>query len=191
MDTNERLFEYVRQIIYDPEHAALQKDGMSDSEKRLADGLEVLHQYLEENHEFSMDLTHGVIGDAHIPGRDNLLAGPLKAVHGTLSHLIWLMDEVASGDYKQRLNLNNDLSRSFNAMVSYLVELSLQDKLTGLLNQDGFFEKAKLLLGTAPGDGMYYIVNANVNDFKHFNALYGAEKGDQLLVNVASSRLTL
>ena len=183
-DLDGRLFEYLRQIIYEPERAGLDRTGLKSEELKLADGLDVLRGFVLENSRFGYDLTHGFISQARIPSRENVLAGPLKAIHSMLSHLLWLMDEVADGDYRQRLDLANDLSRSFNAMVGYLVELSLQDKLTGLLNEDGFIEKATGILRSSTSKEQYFIVCANVNEFKNYNALYGSEKGDCLLRKV-------
>jgi EAL domain-containing protein (putative c-di-GMP-specific phosphodiesterase class I)/GGDEF domain-containing protein len=179
------LFEYLRQIIYLPEKAYLDKTQLSSDAVQLAQGLDVLHTFVLEATHLGYDLANGKTDSARMPSRENVLAGPLKAVHGTLQHLTWMMDEIAAGDYKQRLELLNDLSKSFNSMVAYLVELSYQDKLTGLLNVEGFDKHAKDLLRahTAPD---YYMVSINVNDFRHYNVLYGSERGDALLVNVSN-----
>ena len=163
----------------------LDRDKFPVSAESLIDALELLHRFILEERKFAQDLLQGRIHTARIPARDNVLAGPLKAVHSMLQHLIWLMNRVGAGDYRQHLNFADDLSDSFNRMVDYLVELSFQDKLTGLLNVDGFDTKAKNLLESAPLHEAYFLLNINVNDFKHFNVLYGPEKGDHLLVKVA------
>ena len=185
-ELNESLFEYLRQIIYTPETAYLDVANLPPEQKKLAQGLAVLLQFVLETRHFGEDLASGVISDARLPSRENPFAGSLKAVHGTLQHLIWMMDEVAGGDYKQRLHLLGDLTISFNNMINYLVELSFQDRLTGLLNTEGFDEQGASVLKTAAPEEKYYVVSINVNDFRHFNVLYGSERGDSLLISVGN-----
>lgn len=185
MDINELLFSYLRQILYDPEHAALPDQAFSPAQQKLADGLRVVHSFLVEERQFCAKLSQGIITDAAVPSRENVLSAPLKEVHGMLRHLLWLMDEVRKGDYHQRLNFANDLSDSFNQMVDSLVELSLQDRLTGILNTNGFDEKVSQRLQTGIDAGKLYVLSINVNDFRHFNTLYGPERGDALLQRIA------
>lgn len=184
VEVNEQLFEYLRQIIYTPEKAYLDVENLSPEQKKLGQGLQVLHRYVLENRRLGADLTNGTIKEARLPSRDNPMSGSLKAVQSILQHLIWMMDEVAGGDYKQRLHLMGDLSISFNNMLGYLVDLSYQDRLTGLLNAEGFDEQAAQILQKAPSGTQYFVVSININDFRHFNALYGSSRGDNLLVSV-------
>ena len=179
----EQLFEYLRQIIYTPETAALDHTAFPPDERQLAEGLDVLLGFVRENHQFCQELANGNILSVELPARENVMASPLKAIHGTLQHLLWLMHEVAKGDYQQRLFYVNDLSQAFDDMVQALLDFSGRDKLTKLLNQDGFDEKARLLLADATES--YSLVTTNINDFKNYNSLYGAEQGDSLLLNVA------
>jgi len=108
----------------------------------------------------------------------------MKNVHNTLQHLVWMMEEVASGDYKQRLHMQGDISLAFNHMVDNLIELSLYDHLTGLLNMEGFQEHAAALLAATVPSTHYYVIAININDFKNYNALYSSEQGDALLRKV-------
>lgn len=182
---NEILFQYLRQILYDPENAVLQARDFPSDQQKLADGLQVLHKFVLEERRFCNDISQGIVAEAEVPSRKNVLSAPLKAVHNMLQHLVWLMDEVRAGDYRQRLHFANDLSASFNAMVDQLIELSMQDRLTGILNTDGFDEKAMAQLQTADAQKKYFMLSINVNDFHHFNTLYGPEMGDELLCRVA------
>ena len=54
------------------------------------------------------------------------------------------------------------------------------DMLTGLLNRNAFEEEVRRILSTA--DEPYCMVCSNIQDFKLFNELYGADAGDKLLV---------
>lgn len=181
---NELLFSYLRQIIYEPEKAELAMEKLPVSMQRLGAGLDLLRDFVLEARLFGSDLANGRIWDARMPSRENVLAGPLKSVHGMLQHLIWLMNEVTTGDYVQRMSLTNDLSVAFNTMVEMLLELSLQDRLTGLLNVNGFDEKAAKLLREYPQEP-FWVLSIDIHDFKHVNSLYGTQQGDAMLLQVA------
>ncbi len=185
MVNNEDLFQYLRQILYDPTDAVLEAKDLSPAQQKLAEGLQVLHSFVLENQSFGNALSQGIVTAAAVPSRDNVLAAPLKAVHNMLQHLLWLMDEVCKGDYHQRLHFANDLSASFNSMLDRLIELSRQDRLTGLLNKDAFDEKATACLQTGTCSGQYFILSIDVNDFRHFNTLYGLDRGNTLLCRIA------
>lgn len=177
------LLKYLQEITQAPEQAHLDKTGLPPAWEKMAAGLDKLLQDLLEARKFGRQLACGVIRSARPPGRDNYLAASLKTLHGMLLHLLWLMDELGRGNHSQRMNLANDLSYSFNKMVDSLVDLSLRDKLTGVLNVNGFESKAREILDRCPGD--YYLISININDFRHFDTLYGSDKGDDLLVQVA------
>ena len=87
-ELNESLFEYLRQIIYTPETAFLDVASLPPEQKKLAQGLTVLLQFVLETRHLGEDLAGGVINGARLPSRENPFAGSLKAVHGTLQHLI-------------------------------------------------------------------------------------------------------
>ena len=60
-----------------------------------------------------------------------------------------------------------------------------RDALTGLLNADGFYRRVRMLLDENP-DRMFILVYGDLDRFKVFNDLYGAEAGDRLLASVGS-----
>lgn len=172
----------------DPSHATLDTSGLSGNDAILAGLLEKLNGFLCENQEFGRDITEGIIKEAHLPSRQNALASPLKAAHNMMSYLMWLMDEVASGDYNQRLNVSSDLSKSFNNMVEYLLDLSMHDKITGILNWDGFKKYAASLISEKDGnnDTGYYILSFSIKDIDHYAVIYNSNERDALLKRVAS-----
>lgn len=178
----ERLRTFLRNILAAPEAAVVPTEQLPQPLADLAQELEQLREKLVEVRLLALDLAAGRIHQAHLPQRENVLADPLKALHGMLQHLLWLMQEVGAGDYKQRLHFARDLSAAFNQMVDYLVKLSYKDRLTGLLNGYGFEQQAEELL--AASEEAYFLLSTNINDFKHYNALYGPERGDALLISV-------
>ena len=60
--------------------------------------------------------------------RRGTLAGALKGLHANLRHLTWQTQEVAAGDFTQRVDFLGDFSVSFNRMVQALAQA--RDELT-------------------------------------------------------------
>lgn len=58
------------------------------------------------------------------------------------------------------------------------------DKLTGLYNREGFFEKAQEVIQAQP-DVQMLLLASNIKDFKLINELYGLEMGDRVLLKQA------
>jgi signal transduction histidine kinase/CheY-like chemotaxis protein len=52
----------------------------------------------------------------------NLLASPFKQLKSSLQHLTWQTQQIAAGDYKQRVDFMGSFSTAFNSMVSSLDE---------------------------------------------------------------------
>ena len=58
------------------------------------------------------------------------------------------------------------------------------DCMTGLYNREGFFEAAKEFVINHADEKMY-IIASNIKDFKLVNELFGTDKGDEVLKNLA------
>lgn len=58
------------------------------------------------------------------------------------------------------------------------------DCMTGLYNREGFFEAAKEFV-INHADAQMYIIASNIKDFKLVNELFGTDKGDEVLKNLA------
>ncbi len=59
------------------------------------------------------------------------------------------------------------------------------DELTTLYNREGFAEATKNLLREAPEEKKYLLLYSNIKDFKLFNQLFGLDKGNDILINIA------
>jgi signal transduction histidine kinase/CheY-like chemotaxis protein len=77
--------------------------------------------------------------DVRIP-KNNFLASPFKQLHSSLSHLTWQTQQIANGDYNQRVDFMGDFSKAFNTMTNALKES--QDQL--LLEIEKFKQLAEL-----------------------------------------------
>ena len=58
------------------------------------------------------------------------------------------------------------------------------DYLTQLLNREGFYKETARILGKNPNED-YYLVRTNIRNFKLVNQLFGYEKGNEILINMA------
>ena len=57
-----------------------------------------------------------------MPSRENYLAAPFKELHSRLRELTWQAQQIARGDYSQRVDYMGDFSEAFNSMVELLQE---------------------------------------------------------------------
>jgi diguanylate cyclase (GGDEF)-like protein len=117
--TPEILFSLVRDMIYDPNKASFDLDGLDPAYRDLGEGLRILSGMIGEQRRFAEALARGDL-QAPIPSRDNDLAAPLKSLHASLRHITWQSQQVAAGDYKQKIDFMGEFSDSFNAMISQL-----------------------------------------------------------------------
>jgi hypothetical protein len=89
-------------------------------ERRLAQLLNELFAYLREVQEFILPLSQGNLNQIQLPRPHNFLGSPFKELHSRLLHLTWQANQVAQGDYSQRIDFMGDFSAAFNCMISSL-----------------------------------------------------------------------
>ncbi|MCL2666000.1 MAG: hypothetical protein FWE82_10340, partial [Defluviitaleaceae bacterium] len=128
------FFSYIRNVIYSPSEATLDVENLPEQFVMAGKGLVALNEFIQETKAFANEIANGNLNGA-IPSPKNEIASPLKSLHATLAHLTWQAQQVANGDYKQRVDFMGDFSRAFNNMTTQLDE---QRK----LNED---EKGKLI----------------------------------------------
>lgn len=114
------LVEQIRQIIL---NKPIKEELKSESEElaELQEAVLYLSGLLSESNEFLKHFQAGEL-DAKPPGRHNLLAGNLKELHSSLKHLTWQANQIANGDYSQKVDFLGDFSASFNSMIHQLAE---------------------------------------------------------------------
>ncbi|NJD90605.1 MAG: PAS domain S-box protein, partial [Geobacter sp.] len=79
------------------------------------------------------------------PPNDNHLVAPFKQLHASLSHLARQVDQIAAGDFSQRLDCMGAFSTAFNAMIETLeknrnVEQSLRESESNLRTISNLYE---------------------------------------------------
>ena len=113
------LFEYLRDIIYNPMNATLNVENLPLEFRDLGEGLHYLADCICEARNFAQALSRGELS-GQIPSRGNEIAAPLKSLHSSLQHLTWQTQQVAKGDYQQRVDFMGHFSLAFNTMVYQL-----------------------------------------------------------------------
>jgi len=113
------LFDYLRDVIYEPAAASLDPEALPEEFRMFAKGLLYFCESVGEARVLSKNLAAGEL-DCALPSPENEIAAPLKALHAALKHLAWQARQVASGDFKQRVDFMGGFSESFNDMIAQL-----------------------------------------------------------------------
>ena len=118
--TAELLFNYLRDVIYKKTgEASLDIEALEKDFRDFGKGLVFFVKMIEEQKEFAAALAKGDLGAA-LPSRDNEMAAPLKALHSGLKHMTWQSQQIAKGDYSQRVDFLGEFSEAFNTMTEQL-----------------------------------------------------------------------
>jgi PAS domain S-box-containing protein len=120
------LFDYIRDLIYNPAHAALEVKELPPDFHDLGEGLRYLGECILETRKFANALSRGELNEES-PSRSNEIAAPLKSLQSSLQHLTWQTQQVAMGDYQQHVDFMGDFSRAFNTMIQQLEERRQKD----------------------------------------------------------------
>jgi PAS domain S-box-containing protein len=121
------LFDYIRDVIYNPTHAELDLEKLPQDFHDLGGGLQYLGECILETRKFANALSRGEL-DGESPSRNNEIAGPLKSLQSSLQHLTWQTQQVALGDYQQHVDFMGNFSIAFNTMVQQLEERRKKDE---------------------------------------------------------------
>jgi two-component system, cell cycle response regulator len=121
--------------------------------------------------------------------------GSLKALQSALRHLTWQSQQVATGDFSQRVDFMGDFSRAFNAMVEELAKArtelehrSTHDALTGLFNRAFFDAEVRRL--TRGRTFPISFLAVDLDGLKRVNDTMGHAAGDHLIVRAATVLLS-
>ena len=144
----ERLFNYLNDVLYNPEHAALAVEALPTGFQELGTALVHFAKCVTEVSQLAKALACGHLS-SELPPPENELAAPLNALNATLRQLTWQTHQVARGDYSQRIDLKGEFADGFNVMVEQLVKQraalldeikSSQRKLTALAQNSVVYE---------------------------------------------------
>ena len=117
----EYLFEYLNNVLFHPSKAKLNIDDLPEGFQALGEGLVFFAKSIDEIRVFAKALAAGDLTSEY-PSRDNEMAAPLKTLHSSLKHLTWQTQQIAKGDYSQRVDYLGDFAEAFNTMTRQLDE---------------------------------------------------------------------
>ncbi|NLF27237.1 MAG: diguanylate cyclase [Clostridiales bacterium] len=115
------LFDYLRDAWNQPDRARLDVDALPEDFRELGEGLNHFVEGVLEVRAFAKALSRGDLSAAP-PGRLNELAAPLKSLHASLFHMTWQSQQVAKGDYRQKVEFLGEFAEAFNTMTQQLSE---------------------------------------------------------------------
>jgi diguanylate cyclase (GGDEF)-like protein len=134
--------------MYNPEHAKLDMDQLDSEYLMVGKGMLFLAQCLAEYKAFSEGLAKGDLS-VTVPPPTNVLLSPMKSLHASLKHLTYQTQQIAKGDYRQRVEFMGEFSTAFNEMVTQLAERQkkLEDEIEQANKNAKALEQSSLLLG--------------------------------------------
>jgi hypothetical protein len=100
-------------------------DITDEHELNLANMLNQLIQFMQDVHDFIIPLSKGELAEIKISPK-NFFGSPFKELHSRLLHLTWQTNQVANGDYSQRVDFMGNFSEAFNDMI---VSLDTSEKI--------------------------------------------------------------
>ena len=120
---------------------------VDENERQLAVKLNLFIDFMQEIHDFILPLSKGELNNINIPPK-NFMASPFKELHSRLLHLTWQAEQVAKGDYSQRVDFMGEFSEAFNSMVVSLDnhEKLLKSKIEQLEEAASHIEKLEKFL---------------------------------------------
>lgn len=121
MNTPDILFQYLKDILYNPEDACLDIDRLPEDFQKLGQGMELLGKWMRETKNISLSIARGELS-YDSADKENMFAAPIKELQSALRHLTWQTQQVAKGDYSQRVDFMGEFSEKFNSMVEQLRE---------------------------------------------------------------------
>ena len=193
----EIFFNYLHDVIYDQKNAVLNVEQLPPDFQDFGSGLRYFAECVMEAKTLAQALSKGDL-TAKIPSASNELASPLKSLHASLKHLTWQTQQVASGDYQQRVKFMGDFAAAFNCMAQQLeerkkIETQERSKLQRYINLILLNTPNMLLVFDAEGKAVLaseaYIKSSGANSAddvqgKTFSELFAPVSSDKFLDDI-------
>ncbi|MCL2391084.1 MAG: diguanylate cyclase [Oscillospiraceae bacterium] len=189
------LFQYLHDAIYDPANADLDIDTLPDDYKDIGSVLQHYTRYVNEAIALASGLSKGNL-DVILPSHDNAIAAPLKSLHASLKYLTWQVQQIAQGDYEQRIDFMGEFSDSFNIMIEQLRarESHLKEKIDDLETQ-AYKDNITNLYNRAFGmctlnswlreKRQFVVIFSDLDRLKYVNDKFGHREGDLYILNAS------
>ncbi len=188
--SEERLFTYLKNVIYHPSQAELDVNKLEEHMRRLGQGLKFLDVCLKETKQLSDNLENGEFTKT-VPARaDNPFIGPYKTLQSNLEHLVWVTKCAAKGEDNCHVDCMGDLSKAFNEVFAQLEEQRKRleksahmDALTGVGNRLYFDLQVKKLWQKKKPCTVAFI---DMDDLKYCNDHFGHTEGDFYIIQISN-----
>jgi hypothetical protein len=190
----EELFHYLRDVIYNPSKAALDLNCLPEELYEFGNALRYFAECVMETREMTQALSKGDL-TAKLPSRGNEIIAPLKSLNASLKHLTWQAQQIAMGDYTQRVAFMGEFSTAFNTMVEQLAER--QKKLEDKTHRDGVTQLYNRAFGMLVLDKWldekkrFSLIFVDLDNLKYINDEFGHHDGDMYIMNAAKHLRTL
>lgn len=114
--TAKLLLNYIKDVLNAPESAALDIQQLPEGFQDFGKELKSFAECILEASEIVKLLSNGHLS-VKLPQMQNEITAPVKNLHASLKHLAWQTEQVARGDYQQRVDFMGEFSSSFNNMA--------------------------------------------------------------------------
>ncbi len=123
------IFAYLKSILFERNASMLSDQDVSTEFSKVVQGMNLLHNWLNELSGFAEDIALGNL-NGKMPERANPLCDSLKMLRSNFSHLVWQTQQVANGDYSQKVAMMGEFTDAFNIMIEQLKqrELALREQ---------------------------------------------------------------
>ena len=119
--TSDLLFDYLKNVFYGNKDAQLNLEELDSDFVNVGKALVYFTHCYNECGDFAKALAAGDL-EAALPCEKNEMAASLKSLHAGMKHLTWQAQQVAKGDYSQRVDFMGVFSDAFNSMIEQLAE---------------------------------------------------------------------
>jgi diguanylate cyclase (GGDEF)-like protein len=117
----QQFFDYLKKAIYEPEQAKLDPEDVPEEFRDFAKGLIYYVTSVHETTALANDLARGELNTSPLAPGNEVAAG-MKSLQASLRHLSWQTQQVAKGDYNQKVSFMGDFSDAMNYMINQLAE---------------------------------------------------------------------
>ena len=126
MDDSEKLIieqmsTSLTQLLQGKKTKTIRHENYAESLEILAKSINEVVYSFSEIWDFILPLSRGMLS-IEPPKARNILASPFKELHSQLRTLVWQVQQIAQGDYKQHVDFMGEFSDAFNSMVNALEE---------------------------------------------------------------------
>lgn len=119
----EQILSRLKQLLRGKKAEPLKIDDCPECLSQLSQSINELVYSFSEIWDFILPLSQGML-NIEPPKARNLLASPFKELHSQLRTLVWQVQQIAQGDYNQRVVFMGEFSQVFNSLVEALEEKS-------------------------------------------------------------------